>query len=482
MSRPGPAPIPSRRPRAERVGAIDIAASALARVLPRRLEPAVSQARLDARSLLAGLRGDRAPSFSTPQRPPAAPTPLDAIDPVVELLPRGLGDRYLALRRDVAMVRAELRGHRAPSLIPRDETPTKRSRYAVGAPAAQHDRSLRVVRVIEETASARTLELVDVSGSPFTFQAGQFLTLHVVVEGRSYRRAYSLSSSPDDGHVRVTIKRIEGGRVSTHLVDTVRAGDVLTAHGPSGSFVVPPGRSPRHLVLFAGGSGITPIASIARDVLGREPGARLTLVYGNRSERDTIFRAELEALARDGRLRVVHVLSEPEGAAPCVAGIPDERTVDRLVDELSLLDRLPGEDAPLYFVCGPSPMMAAVRAALEGRRVPPESIFEERFLSPADPTTRRAAAGPQLVSIRMGGATRAVTVAPGKTVLEAALAEGIALPFSCQMGGCGACKCRSTGGELVMDEPNCLSDREKAAGMVLTCVARPMGPSAIEEL
>jgi ferredoxin-NADP reductase len=338
-----------------------------------------------------------------------------------------------------------------------------------------------VVRVIDETADARTFELADVTGAPITFAAGQFLTLHVEVEGRRYRRAYSLSSSPDGGGTaRITVKRVVDGRVSRHLVEHLRAGDLVTAHGPSGAFVAPPARGPRHLVLFAGGSGITPIASITRDVLRSEPSTRLTLVYGNRSEADVIFREELEALARQPRLRVVHVLSEPRTDAPCVRGVPDRGTVSRLVDDLALLERSEDEDPPLFFVCGPAPMMTEVRSALEARGVPRERILEERFLSPADPGSVRVAAGPQLVNVRLGGATHAVTVAPGKTVLEAALAQGVAMPFSCQMGGCGACKCKRVGGDLVMDEPNCLSEEEKAGAVVLACVARPLGPCAVE--
>lgn len=481
-----------RRPRSERIGVIDIAASALVRVLPRQLEPVVSRARLDARSLVQGLRGERTPSFSTSERPLASPVPLRAIDPIVEVLPRRLGDRYLTLRRDLAMVAGELRGERAPALVPRSDE-TRRggatrsgaapvgTRYGAPSAAVRAERVLRVVRVRKETADASTFELADPSGAPIRFEAGQFLTLHVEIEGRRYRRAYSLSSSPGGtGTACITVKRIAGGRVSGYLVEHVRVGDVLTVHGPSGSFVVPPASAPRHLVLFAGGSGITPIASITRDVLRREPATRLTLVYGNRRESDVIFRDELAALAEDGRLRVVHVLSEPTDDTTCVRGILDRETVARLLEEHDLLTRANDEEPPRYLVCGPSAMMTAVRQALEARGVPADRILEERFLSPADPGAARVASGPQLVNVRLRGATHAVTVTPGKTVLEAALEQGVAMPFSCQMGGCGACKCKQAGGEIVMDEPNCLSDDEKAHGVVLACVARPLGPSTLE--
>lgn len=479
MAAAAAARVKSRRGR--RASALDVAASTLVHVLPRRLEPLISQARLDARSVLDGLRGVRGAPFTTHEDPAERPRALREIDPVAEVLPRPLADRYQVLRRDLAMVGSELRGHRAPMLVERRAHAGK-SRYdtPTRAPSALGVRSLRVTAVIRETEDARTFELTDVSGAPLEFAAGQFLTLHVEVDGTSHRRAYSISSSPASGRVRITIKRIAGGRVSQHLVASVREGDVLRAHGPSGSFVAPPSAMPRHLVLFAGGSGITPVASILRDVLAREPATRVTLVYGNRSERDTIFRAELDALGeRHGaRLRVLHVLSSPTTEATCVRGIPDRETVGRLLDEGELLSARAGEEPVRCFSCGPAPMMAAVREALHARGAA-ERLVEERFLSPADPATSPRAVGPQLVTIRGGGVARDVTVPPGSTLLEAALSQGVALPFSCQMGGCGACRCKGSG-SLVMDEPNCLGEAERSEGVVLTCVARVLGPSTIE--
>lgn len=461
--------------------ALDIAASALVRVLPARLEPTLSQAHLDARSLVDGLRGERVPAFSTHGSPPVSPTPLREIDPVAVVLPRPLAERYVALRRDVSMVLRELRGDRAPHVIPRAAR-LARARAVSPPITSLAPRSFVVSRVIEETRDARTLELRDATGAPLAYRAGQFLTLHVELDGVTHRRAYSISSSPADAAaLRITIKRIEGGRVSSHLVERVVEGSRLTAHGPSGSFVVAPSERPRHLVLVAGGSGITPIASIVRDVLSRDPSTRLTLVYGNRSEDDTIFARELEALrgVHGARLALVHVIERPTREGACVRGIPDRETLARIIDDHALLASREGEDSVRVMTCGPSPMMTAVRHAFVARGVPDAHIVEEKFLSPGDPRARARSTGPQLVTLRTRAGVREVEVQPDQTVLEAALARGVDLPFSCQMGGCGACRVKGAG-QLVMDEPNCLSEAERAEGYVLSCVCRALGPSSIE--
>jgi len=464
-----------------KAAALDVPGPALFHGLPRALEPLISQAHLDVRTVLDGLRGRRAAPFTTHEERSERPRALREIDPVAEVLPRGLAERYSALRRDVAMVGGELRGIRAPMLVERPRTLPGASRYKTPALlTGPNTRSLRVTSVVRETEDPRTFRPEDLPGAPLEFEPGQFLTLHVDIDGKSHRRAYSISSSPASGRVRITVKRIAGGRVSAHLVASLREGDLLWAHGPSGSFVAPASTTPRHALLFAGGSGITPVASILRDLLAREPSARITLVYGNRSEGDTIFRAELDALAalHPERLRVIHILSAPATDTPCVRGIPDRALLERLFDDTGVLSARSGEEPVRCFSCGPAPMMSAVREALRARGVPAERIVEERFLSPADPASAPRAAGPQLVTIRSRGTARDVTVQPGSTVLEAALAQGVALPFSCQMGGCGACMCEGAG-SLVMDEPNCLGDAERSRGLVLTCVARALGPSTI---
>jgi ferredoxin-NADP reductase len=225
-------------------------------------------------------------------------------------------------------------------------------------------------------------------------------------------------------------------------------------------------------VLIAGGSGITPILAILRAVLAHEPGTRAALLYGNRSPADIIFRAELAELAarHPDRLVVRHVLEAP-GDLAATAGRLDRATVAAELDALG--ERAADAD---YFVCGPTAAMAAVRDELAARGVPPARLHEERFATPERAARPHAA---QRLTVRVGAAVHEVVVAPDATLLDAGLAAGVAMPYSCAMGGCGACAVDLTAGEVDLDEPNCLSPDERARGRILTCVARPSGPCAI---
>ena len=383
-----------------------------------------------------------------------------------------LATRLRTLRRDLASA--------AASLVGRNPAPVLRTspRRPFASPPAVAARPMRVARVVRETADAVTLVLEDPRGEPVRFAAGQFFTLRVPLgDGEVAKRAYSASSSPlDAGSVAVTVKRVAGGRVSTHLVERARAGDVLEIIGPSGSFTPAPAAGARVVVLVGGGSGITPLVSIARTLLATEPGTRLVLVYGNRAREDVIFFDALERLASEhaatGRFVVRHVLERPPPGWAGGSGLLDG---DALAREL---DTAGGAGASAeYYLCGPDPMMRAARACLEGRGVAPPRIREERFVS-AHATA--APSGPQPVRIRRPGGEERLVVAPGSTVLEAALDARVDVPFSCTVGGCGACRVRLVEGRVAMDEPNCLSPGERAQGYVLACVSRPAGPCTLE--
>jgi len=393
--------------------------------------------------------------------------------------------RLRALRRDVAMVAGALVGKTPPPVV----RTTLRRAAPAAAPRADAPRAMRVRQVVRETADAVSLVLEDVAGRPVSFAAGQFFTLCARLPGGQVaRRAYSASSAPLDGPgVRVTVKRVEGGVVSTALVNAARAGDVIDVLGPSGSFTVPAAAGARRVVLVGGGSGITPLLSIARTLLATEPATHVTLVYGNRSRDDVIFHDVLAELAAEhaGRLVVRNVLERPPPGWTGGAGLLDGHALGRELDwpEAATSDTMhrradgaPGADA-LYFLCGPAPMMAAARAWLEARGVPAASIREERFVS-AHATA--APSGPQTVRVRLAGATREVLVPAGRTVLESALDARVDMPFSCTVGGCGACRVRLVEGDLAMDEPSCLSPEERARGYVLACVARPRSACTLE--
>jgi ferredoxin-NADP reductase len=398
-----------------------------------------------------------------------------------ERLPRSWNTALEQLARDLRVLQTRARGHGLPPLVTR--------RPSVEAPpirARADARELVVARVISETPSTSTLVLQNPDGAPFAFGPGQFFTVVVELDGEVLRRNYSASNAPDQSELHLTIKEKAEGKVSP-LLRRMRAGDRVNVLGPFGSFVVAPASStPRRLVLVAGGAGITPLASIARTVLTREPTAEVALVYGSRNEGEIIFRAELDALALEHprRFTLLHVLEDAPPGFRGKTGRLDRTTAARALDAVAVAA---SEDAR-FFVCGPDAMRDEVLAALASRGVSAAAIAIERFaIGPRPHAATSSAAiasavapGARPVTIRVKGKDHRTTALPGATVLEAGLAAGAPMPFSCAVGGCGACKVKLVEGLVEVDEPNCLSDQERAAGYVLTCVGRPCGPCMVE--
>jgi ring-1,2-phenylacetyl-CoA epoxidase subunit PaaE len=345
----------------------------------------------------------------------------------------------------------------------------------VGAPPVGV-RTLKVVGVVRETADAVVLKLEDVAGKPVPFLAGQFLSLKFDVAGEPLFRNYSLCTMPGaPGPVAVAVKRTRGGKVSNHINENVKVGDLIEARGPSGRFVCEPeiGQT-RHHVLVAGGSGITPMMAIAQTVLVHEPMGRVTLLYGNRRPEDVIFKAELAALeaAHATRLRVVHVLQEPPADHAGLSGMLDARTFAAALSHAGIDTR----DARFY-LCGPEPMMNAARQTLLERNVSPDEIFEERFTVAAATVST---AGTQPVTFIGGGKRTLVEVRADQTILEAGLAAKLDLAHSCTIGVCGTCIVKKRAGTVQMNEGHCLSDEEQQKGYVLICCAHPSSPTEID--
>ena len=326
-------------------------------------------------------------------------------------------------------------------------------------------RSLRVADVIQETPSTRTfvLEPPDAGLPALAYRAGQHLTLLVDVAGTAQRRCYSFSSSPAAGaRPAITVKRLQEGMVSGYLHDNVRPGDTLVALEPTGSFTLDPDAHGAHnLVLVAGGVGITPLISIAETVLRVDAGSSITLLCGNRSEDEIIFRRRLADLesAFAGRLRVLYALDDPPAGWQGLTGA---------LDGARTLAALGSASADAYYVCGPEPMMQSVCETLASAGIARDRIHTERFAYASASTT---CIPDHPAQIEFAASGRRVIARSGQTVLQAGLEAGLDLPFSCTMGGCGACKVRKTSGTVVMSEPNCLSDAERETGYLLACCA-----------
>jgi ferredoxin-NADP reductase/predicted pyridoxine 5'-phosphate oxidase superfamily flavin-nucleotide-binding protein len=313
-------------------------------------------------------------------------------------------------------------------------------------------REVRVAEVRRETPSVVTLALED--GHPFDFRPGQFFTLVAEVDGRPVRRAYSASSAPGAARLEVTVKQIGGGLFSTHVHRGLRAGDRLAVRGPSGTFHP---QSDAAIVLVAGGSGITPMMSMIRARLAGPDSGRIALLYSSRDEPETIFGAELDRLAEahPDRLSVTHVLTHRDGRIGADG-------VRRWVTGLA-----PDPDAH-YYVCGPQTLTDTVRTALTGMGIPAGRVHSERFHSVPDIVTTE----PQELTVTENGRLVGTTVAaPGQTLLDAGLAAGLPMPYSCTAGGCGSCAVHLTGGDVTLTE---------ADGTVLTCVACPLSAVTLD--
>jgi ring-1,2-phenylacetyl-CoA epoxidase subunit PaaE len=390
------------------------------------------------------------------------------------LLPRALRPRAVQARAELAasdarMLLARLRGEHPAPFHPRTGS---------GLPAsAIRFRRLEVVEVIRETEDAVRIVLEDAAGRPFEHVPGQFLTLLVPVAGEIARRAYSIAWASEDLHrVAVGVRRVAGGRVSTHLSERLRPGERLDALGPSGGFVHAAEDGPV-TVLIGGGSGITPLLRLAAARLTERDDAQVALVLGNRCWDSVMFRADIDGLVQrhGGRLQVRHVLDDAGATDPARAALAGPLRRDVL--HAALIDVPFSLADATWFVCGPAGMMDEARAFLAARRVPPARVREERFV-----TVERAAAttSAQRVTFRLpGGATREVVARAGATLLEAGLEAGVALPYSCAMGGCGACRVRASG-PTAISEASCLAEYERAAGDVLACCTTPAGHVTVE--
>ncbi|CRK57817.1 Probable phenylacetic acid degradation NADH oxidoreductase paaE [Alloactinosynnema sp. L-07] len=323
---------------------------------------------------------------------------------------------------------------------------------------------VRVVEVIRETADAHSLVLEPVDGSPVSYRPGQFITIRVPSDrDGGAARCYSLCSSPAlDEKPKVTVKRTAGGYASNWICDHVVAGTVLDVLKPSGTFT--PKDFDDDLLLFAGGSGITPVLSILKTSLYVGTGA-VTLVYANRDPGSVIFGDELAALsgAFGDRLEVLDWLESTDG-------LP---TADRVA---AVLAARPGRQS---YICGPGPFMDLVAGTLRSGGVPTDHVHVERFTSlhenPFDAVSVVLETGTpeSTVEVTLDGDTRSVTWPQGNRLLDVLLAAGIEAPFSCREGACSACACVLLEGEVDLERNEVLDAADLADGLILACQARP---------
>lgn len=357
-----------------------------------------------------------------------------------------------------------------------------------GASSGPRYHNLVVKNIIQETKDAITL-VFHQPENKITYKSGQFLTLITPISGKEVRRAYSLCSSPYvDDDLAVSIKRVETGLMSNWIPDNVKVGDTIKILEPMGHFTTEfdPSRK-RHLIMFAGGSGITPMLSHIKSTLTQEPESIVSLLYCNRDIDSIIFKDELAKWETNyqGRLRVIHILDNAPMNWQGYSGLLNPDMLKKL------FERIPdwGIEKSTYLMCGPEGMMKNVETLLREHAIPKDKIFKESFVQGTIDKEKKQEETPAVeeakareVTIRYDGNEYKIMVEPNRAILETALDMGIDLPFSCQSGLCTACRGKALSGKVKLDEEEGLSQSERDEGYVLTCVGHPMTDDVVIEI
>jgi ferredoxin-NADP reductase len=333
-------------------------------------------------------------------------------------------------------------------------------------------------KVTWETKDAVTVEF-DTGGSGFNYLPGQFINVSQLVNGEKITRSYSLSSDPDlDHYPAITVKRVKDGLLSNYLVDYADQIRELEIEGPYGSFVpLESSYQSKDVVLLSGGSGITPLLSIAKSLLSKSADVQLTLIYANRNWYDVIFADAIEALTLQykDRLTVFHALSKHDGTKLVFAGTLIEDRLSKLLIKKLLKQAITGKPAGAqFFLCGPSGLMKIYREALESLAVPGAGIFMERFTDEEEPVEQLNL--PDMtheVLVHFYEQTHLIEIPPATSLLSAALKEGISFGYSCKSGTCGSCVALLTSGKVIMLKNYALTESEVAQGMILLCQSYP---------
>lgn len=337
--------------------------------------------------------------------------------------------------------------------------------------------SLKIKSILRQTdkAVSITFEVPTPLKTDFEFTAGQYITLKTMIDAKEVRRDYSLSSSPQSESLTVTVKEIENGVFSSYANTQLKVGDTLEVGTPNGRFVYDPKTDSENTILaFAAGSGITPIMSIARTVLETESNSSFVLIYGNKSPKETIFYdaiLELKTL-HPNRFKVQFIYSETDEEDAMFGRI------DRGNVQYILKNNIEINNTQKFYLCGPEGMINTVNTILTEKGVDASKILFELFTaSEVKSTSTSANEGDSNITILVDEEETTLVMSQKQTILEAALANDLDVPYSCQGGVCSSCICRVTEGTAAMRQNNILTDNEVAEGLVLSCQAEPTSAS-----
>jgi ring-1,2-phenylacetyl-CoA epoxidase subunit PaaE len=345
--------------------------------------------------------------------------------------------------------------------------------------------TLKISEVRKETADTVSIsfEVPEDLKQDYNFTPGQYLTLKTMIKGEDVRRSYSLCSAPHENEWRVAVKQVDGGLFSTLANSELKAGDMMEIMTPMGKFTTEINPSnKKNYVLFAAGSGITPVLSLTKSILKDEPNSTVNLFYGNKSFKTIIFREEIEALKNVylDRLRIVHILSRESLGNKIQKGrIDKEKCTDLHKAFLS------HETINDVFICGPEDMIFAVKEALEEQGVDSKHIHFELFTT--DAVKHKTAPIPENeeevtanVKIIIDGDELDIALnSTGINILDAAQSAGGDLPYACKGGVCCTCKAKIIQGTVRMDVNYALEPDEVEAGYILTCQSHPTSENLI---
>lgn len=329
--------------------------------------------------------------------------------------------------------------------------------------------SLAIKEIRKETADAVsiTFDVPEALAADYNFIAGQYITLKTTIKDTEVRRAYSICTTPESKVLKVAVKAVENGTFSVYANESLKSGTVLDVHIPEGKFTYSPSTTPETIAAFAAGSGITPIMSIVKTALAANK--EVVLVYGNKTPKDTIFYDELMALQRNYpnhfTLQLVYSQANEDNA---IFGRIEASTVNYILN-----NKCKGVDFNAFYLCGPEAMITTVSDTLKGKGISDDAIRFELFTSSETETTTTLE-GKSQISIVVDEETFSLEIDKNTIILDAALAEDIDAPYSCQGGICSSCIARVTEGKVDMQNNQILTDSELAEGLILTCQARPI--------
>jgi ferredoxin-NADP reductase len=330
--------------------------------------------------------------------------------------------------------------------------------------------TLTLARIDPQTPDAKTLRFLLPQARQLRALPGQFLTFEWLIEGKKVTRSYSICSSPaQTSYIEITPKRVENGCVSTFLNDRAELGLAVKARGPYGKFYFDQSKHER-IVLVAGGSGITPMIAMLRYIDDFCLPVNATLIYCVRTEQDVFFKDELTVL--QGRLsafRYVLVLSRPGSDWKGRTGRLRREILEREVENSS---------ESTYFLCGPPAFMELGRTLLKEMGIESSRILQESFGGAVAGEKLSTDAGP--LEIRFSRSAVACKISPDETLLESSERNGVLLPSGCRQGVCGTCATKLLSGKVRAETEEALNDAQRAQGVILPCVSRPLSDVTLD--